>query len=245
MSDRYRTRPVDRGREDRATIRLSTLLPWLGLLVCLASLSAALGGVFRVRQVEVVGANLPVDTIVRTAGVSGQNLFTVRSDQVVARLSRVRAIVVHRVDLSFPDRVTIYASLRPTLVAWESGGALYELDPEGMIVRQVKSTRLPIIVGTGHNGPLGPSIVQAVRYAMASLPSAPNGAVAAFRYDPGGLAIVGRAGWTAEVGVGTPQTLVDRIATLSSVLAAVRTQPRPLKFVDLRLRVPYLTYRGS
>lgn len=239
-----------RRRRDETGERSRRYLPlvWSLLLLaaCLASLGAAGAGVFRVREVRVVGANLPAEAIVQATGVMGQNIFTVRSDLVVSRLSRVREIVVQRVDTSFPDTVTIHARLRQSLVAWQIGHALYELDPDGRIIRQVQSTRLPVIVGTDTTGALGPGVVEAVRYAVGALPAAPNGAIAIFQFQPHiGLVIVGRSGWTADIGTGSPQTLVNRIATLVSALAAIRAEKRQLEFIDLRYRVPYARFRGA
>jgi hypothetical protein len=232
----------------RAGQRRVPAIVWslLGLLACLAFLGAAIAGTFRVRQVRVVGGNLPRDRIVQTAGVLGQNIFTVRSDRIVARLAQVRDIVVQRVDTTFPDTVTIYARPRTVLIAWQTGGNLYELDPDGRIVRQVKTTTLPVIVGTDTGGALGPGVVEAVRFAVETLPAAPDGAIATFQFKPTlGLTIVGKSGWTADVGTGSPQTLVNRIATLAAFLVKIHGQSRHFQFVDLRFRVPYARFTGT
>jgi len=226
------------------------LLSLLLLAVCLAFLLAAASGVFRVRRVEVVGAGVPATTVVQAADVLGKNIFRLRSDQVVARLSQVPSIVVRRVDLSLPDRVIIYASVRVPLVAWQSGPSLYELDADGRVIRQVRSTSLPTIVGAAASGPQPPgdlvSLVQAVHYAAGSLPGVPNGAVSSFRFQPQtGLSIVGRAGWTADLGTGSPQTLVNRVATLAGLLANKRARTRRLQYVDLRSQAPYARFTGA
>lgn len=218
----------------------------LALLLCMGLLGTAAGGTFRVRSIRVVGANLPTTAIIQTAGVRGDNIFAVRSDDIVRRLAAVRQIVVLRVATTFPDRVTIYARMRQAIVAWRDGAALYELDPDGRIVRQVTTTALPIIAGRGGPGPLGPGVVEAVRYAVQTLPTAPNGSIAALELGPHtGLTIVGRAGWTADVGRGTPQTLVDRIATLVALLDKLQGQPRRLQSVDLRYPAPDAHLTGS
>jgi len=221
---------------------------WYGsaFLACAGLLAIAAAGLFRVKHVEVVGANVPVDTIVQAAGVTGQNVFSVRSDQVVARVSRIREIVVERVDTAFPDRVTIYATERTPAIAWLSGKSLYELDGNGSIIRQVGTTRLPVISGPEPRTPVGQGIVQGVRYAVHALAGVAEGSIARFRYDAGtGLSIDGRAGWTADVGNGTPQHVVDRIATLASLLANTRNRPGSLQFVDLRLSSVYARFRGA
>jgi cell division septal protein FtsQ len=243
--------------KDRAPPRLVRRTPerkrsrqplWYGsaLLACAGLLAVAAAGLFRVKHVEVVGANVPVDKIVQTAAVTGQNVFTVRSDQVVARVSRIREIVVERVDTTFPDRVTIYATERTPAVAWLSGKRQYELDANGSIIRRVVTTRLPVIAGPEPQTAVGQGIVQGVRYAVHALAGVPDGSIARFRYEPRtGLSIDGRAGWTAEVGNGTPQHVMDRIATLAGLLVSTRNRPGSLQFVDLRLSSVYARFRGA
>src|SRR5579884_3725555 len=63
--------------------------------------------------------------IIRASDLTGQNIFTVRSDGVVARLQQVHQVVIRRVETMLPDRVVIYARERVPMVAWQSGGSLY------------------------------------------------------------------------------------------------------------------------
>ncbi|MGI8824733.1 MAG: cell division protein FtsQ/DivIB [Chloroflexota bacterium] len=217
----------------------------VALVICMTLLAASLGGFFRVRSVKVVGASLPSDAVALTAGVVGQNIFTVRSDQVVRRLASMHELDVQRVDAVFPNGVTVYVRMRRRFLAWRDGKALYEVDPQGRIIAQVQTTHLPVIDGTQPGQTLPPGIVQAVRYAAETLPSAPRGDIATFHMDPKvGLVVVGRAGWQAAVGRGTPQTLVDRIAELSSVLGDPQVRQHGLRFVDLRLPTPFLRLAG-
>jgi cell division septal protein FtsQ len=200
---------------------------------------------FRVRQVQVVGTHLPVSEIVQAAGVSGRNIFTVRSDAVVEQVSTIPQIVVERVMTTFPDTVSIYARARIPMVGWRpTKGKLFLLDPNGMVIEAVRATTLPVIVGSAPGGRLGSGVVAAVRFAVEALRRVPNGAIALFRFGPRtGLVIVGRAGWRAELGRGTPQTLVNRVAALEALLRTIGN--RPLLYVDLRYRTPYATFAGS
>jgi hypothetical protein len=211
----------------------------VALLLCLAVLAIAFAGMFKVKTVEVVGAGLPQARIVAVAGVSGTNIFTLKSDAVVARLSAVREIVVTGVETSFPDRVIIHAQLRPSLVAWQTPNGLFVLDLDGRIIDRVAHTTLPIIRGSDRNGGFGPGIVEAVRYAVQALPPAPKGAIATFHYDrTSGLTIDGRAGWHAVVGMGGPIELVRRIAELVAVLQKAPTLSERLVTLDLRFAKP-------
>jgi cell division septal protein FtsQ len=215
-------------------------------VACLGLAAAIYGGMFRVRQVEVVGASLPMGAIVQAAGVEDQNIFTVQTDRVVARLSRVNEIVVRRVETVFPDRIVIYADERVPVATWQSGRRLFEVDAAGVIIRQVAAARLPIIAGVGSGATPGPGALQAVRYALQVLPAAPGGAVSSFRFGTGtGLSILGRAGWTAEIGTGPPQTMVARVASLASLLASPRVRRGHLQYVDLRLPDPYAQLGGA
>lgn len=217
------------------------------LLACAVLLGVSVMGHFRVRHVVVVGATGPTtEAVVRTTGVLGSNIFAVRSDDVVHRVSTLRQVDVQRVDTSFPDRVTVYVHMRRRFLAWQDGTVLYEVDPNGRIVDQVRSTSLPIITGLAPGASLGPGIVQAVRYATDVLPRSPNGSVALFRVNPqSGLVIVGRAGWTASVGRGSPQTLVQRIASLAALLQSQKDAHGSVRSVDLRYPTPYFRRSGA
>jgi len=238
-----------RGRENEPLKLRRAVLAVFGLCLCLMALAAAFSGFFRVRHIDVVGSNLPVDRIIQASRVYDQNIFRIRSDQVVSRLSSVREVAVDQVETSFPDRVTIRARLRRAMVAWQSRGGLYLVDPQGNLIDRVTSTTLPVIIGVNGGGDqpaLGPGIVQAVRYAVELLPAAPGGGIAAFSFDhQAGLSIVGRPGWQAQIGAGDAQTLVQRIATLAAFLQKIGPRAQKLKSVDLRSNTPYAVYTGA
>jgi hypothetical protein len=219
------------------------LPPILALLVCVGFLATAIGGVFQVHSVQVVGKGLPNQRIVAAAGLSGHNIFRVRSDAVIARLQSVREIAVTEVDTEFPDRVVIHARLRQRFAAWQRGPQLFIVDPQGQIVDQVKSTKLPVIVGPARGSPLSPGVVQAVRYARSTLPAAPAGHIARFEIGPlHGLTIVGQSGWRALIGRGSPQLLDTRIASLAAVLKKKAACAPSLIVIDLRQRTPYARF---
>lgn len=211
----------------------------VALLACLGALGAALAGVFTVSGVTVRGGGLPTGAIVRAADVKGANIFAVQSDAVVARVSAIRNVAVQRVETSFPNRVTIFARVRPAMAAWRQGSILYLLDAGGQIIGRTTTTTLPVINSTGASHPLDPAIIVAVRAATRRLPP---GTVAQFRVGANGLTILSSAGWTAIVGNGRDQTLVNRIATLAAFLQATRGRPQQLQLVDLRYHVPYARY---
>lgn len=217
------------------------------LLLTLAACVAALGGYFTVTRVQVVGTGLPQAAIVQAADVTGKNIFRIRTDALVDQLdTRVPSIAVTRVETALPDTVTIYAQERHPIVAWQRGASLVLVDPSGWVIGPVKSTTLPIISGSDTAQRIAPSTIEAVTYAVSALPATGPDAVASFQMESStGLIIVGRGGWQADVGAGTARTLLNRIATLHSILDTVRAGGRRLQFVDLRYRVPYLKYAGA
>jgi cell division septal protein FtsQ len=213
------------------------------LLACVAFLAAAVAGEFRVRHVDVVGASVASDEVVQASDVLGENIFIVRSDQVIRRLASLHDVEVRRVDLSFPFSVTIYINQRTAVIAWNDMGRLFEVDARGIVLRQVKSSSLPLVTGPSPDGALDPGTVEGVRYAAQLWPVTPTGILAAIRYDPrSGLSLVARANWTATLGKGTAQLLVSRIATLDGFLHNSQVKARHLLVVDLRYRPPFARF---
>jgi cell division septal protein FtsQ len=214
----------------------------VALGLCAGLLAAIAAGTFSVKQVVVQGKGVPQALVVQDSGLMGQNIFTVQSDEVVARLATVRQIAVQRVATTFPDQVTIYAKVRVPIAAWRRANALYLLDSDGHIINQVKATTLPTITSTG-GGSLDPATVEAVRESVKMLPAVPNGGIASFQYDGRtGLTIQGKMGWRALVGRGSAQTLANRVATLAAFFRATRDRGVVPKIVDLRYRTPYAHY---
>lgn len=210
----------------------------IGLILCGGFLGAILLGVFTVRRVTVVGANLPSAQIEQMANVDGENIFTVRSDEVAARVGQLPSVDVTRVDTSFPDTVTIYASLRDASIAWRNANGLFLIDRYGVSLGPTASSSLPTVAGG--NAPPSRGIVEAVRYAAQTLPGAPGGKSATFAIDPQiGLTITGQSGWKADVGNGDRQTMVQRVATLVAILKQLGDRTASLAYVDVRYREPY------
>lgn len=241
----HRTKISGRARQQATSTSVRTgIHPVVWSLVALGAslgiLAAIFAGTFRVQQVRVVGNGLPRGEIIQRSGVLGQNVFTIQSDQVVSRLAGVGIIAVRRVDTSFPDQVTIYARRRIAMVGWRRGQALYLLDPDGRIIEQVRTTRLPIIASARDGSQLGPGVVTAVREAVRLLPAAPRGAIAGFTYGPkSGLIIDGTAGWRAVLGRGSPLKMVTRVATLVSLLQRFKVQG-PDPWIVLNRPSPYM-----
>ncbi|MGH2448294.1 MAG: cell division protein FtsQ/DivIB [Chloroflexota bacterium] len=218
------------------------LLPGIVLLLSLAVLAAIVGGLFKVREVQVIGANLPRAQVASAAAVSGRNIFSVQSDQVVRRLGRLHSVQVVRVDTSFPGQVTIVARMRRPVAGWQEGKSLYLVGADGTITQRVRATTLPIVIAQGGARP-DPAMLQAVRYATRRLSTVPNSGLCTYSFAPRqGLTIASRKGWKASVGRGSTRALFERIATLVALLRQDVGQSRNLVSVDLRTSPPYARF---
>lgn len=225
--------------------RLYTLLA-LGL--CVVGLAACAAGMFTVRTVQIVGSGLPNATMIEAAGVTGQNIFTVRSDQIIHRLAGLPAVEVTRVETHFPDRVVIYALMRQPAIIWQAPHGASFVDRYGHVLGPAPAVApghppaLPVIAGAQ---PPDAGTITAIGYARRLLPPAPDGALAGFSLDNNsGLTIHGQSGWQAVIGRGDPQTLVSRIATLQALLSQIARNGRHLSFADLRFRGQYYRLRS-
>lgn len=228
-----------RGSVVRPVPKTAIGAPWAAwlclasLVLCLAALGGGVAGVLKVRSVEVVGARLPVASIIRTSGVSGQNIFTVRSDTVIDRLASLPRVQVDRVETQFPDKVTIFARLRPAAVAWQSGAQTWLLDANGLRLQTVRLTAFPII--SGGNRPPGPAVIEAVRYAARVLPGEPDGNIAGYTIDPRlGLVVSGKSGWKATIGHTGIQSMVGRVAKLAALLRRLAKIQQQISSADFR-----------
>jgi hypothetical protein len=223
--------------------------PWpslVGLTVVLGMMAAMLLGVFPVRRVNVVGANLPITEIIQTSDVTGRSVFLIRRDEVINRLRRIPSIAVTRVEASFPDTVTIYAERRQPYIAWRRGSTTYLLDVNGNVIGTTTSPTLPLIVSTGNAGEPDFATMQALRYSTTIIPHQPDGALAPAQFDPTyGLVVVGQSGWYAVLGSGSAQELGTRVATLAELLLYIAGQGQSLRWADLHLRYGYYCQRGG
>lgn len=113
-------------------------------------------GVFSVKEVRLFGSgNLPVDTLrTVTADMLGSNLFTVSLSKVRERLQgfpEIRDVEFRRKPF---HRIDCYVIERKP-VAIVAAGGMYEVDEEGVIIRNGPRTRgdidLPIITGVSRD----------------------------------------------------------------------------------------------
>jgi cell division septal protein FtsQ len=140
-------------RKSRATRASSNARPgprravssWVvsGRIASLLLLIAALGGLlyvataprFNVREITVDGAQaIKASTVAELAGVRGQSIWLVDTQQIVERLKGSAYIEQAQASVSLPDRIAITLTERRPEVRWQSGSTLYLLDASGRVL---------------------------------------------------------------------------------------------------------------
>jgi cell division protein FtsQ len=140
-------------RKSRATRAGSDVRPgprravgsWIatGRLASLLLLIAALGGLlyiatapsFHLREISVEGAQaMKSSAVAELAGVRGQSIWLVDTEQIVERLKGSAYIEQAQASVSLPNRLSIVVTERRPEIRWQSGGALYLLDASGRVL---------------------------------------------------------------------------------------------------------------
>ncbi|MEO7912383.1 MAG: FtsQ-type POTRA domain-containing protein [Roseiflexaceae bacterium] len=114
-----------------------------GRITSLLLLIAALGGLlyvataprFNVREISVDGAQaMKANAVADLAGVRGQSIWLVDTQQIVERLKGSAYIEQAQASVSLPDRIAITVTERRPEVRWQSGSTLYLLDASGRVL---------------------------------------------------------------------------------------------------------------
>lgn len=196
------------------------------LLVLLAAVAglygAASSDAFSVRHLDVSGATWTSEASVESALAvpPGQNLFTLRTRDLVRRLEEIAAIRGAKVSVSLPDTLHVTIDERVALLAWQVGSKRFLVDETGRLFGRLEDgdpsgADLPVVddrraastfLGVGST--LDPvSLDAALR--IGSLTPADVGSAAArleIRVDDSdGFTVTARpVGWTAVFGFYTP-----------------------------------------
>src|SRR5262249_45714421 len=114
-----------------------------GRIASLLLLIAALGGLlyiatasrFTIRTISVDGAQaMKSNAVADLAGVNGQSIWLVDTQQIVERLKASAYIEQAQASVTLPDQLKISVIERRPEVRWLSGGALYLLDASGRVL---------------------------------------------------------------------------------------------------------------
>ncbi len=128
------------------------VLPALGILVALLVLVFVgillFGSQFKVRQVEVVGADLiDAQALRESAAVSGRSILTINPGKVEDKLSQEYIILQEvTVGREMPDKVIIRIKEQQARWAWESAGRYWWLRTNGTVIGEMPDAgKLPVI----------------------------------------------------------------------------------------------------
>lgn len=243
MHDDTQDSPRTRSPDSRPIIQ-RPLTCYLALALSLMVLFAIfIVPVFRVNRVVVVAnsGSIPVARIVEASRAQGQNIFELRSSDILSRVEAVPEVAVTQVDISLPGTVTIHASARRAVLIWTQAKASFAVDNQGRVLYPVQHSQLPrvraFVRGNVRPGQfLDPSLVLAVTYTHRVLRRA--GLTGYIVGEKRGLILESDRGWSAVLGRPGPRSLVERVATLQSLLGNASTG-RHLTFIDLRYSTPF------
>jgi hypothetical protein len=203
---------------------------------------------FRVSSVNVDGPTRIQSEVQAAAGVTGDNILTIRAATVLARLWKVPNVVPCGVTLSFPNSVTVCAHARKPVLGLQTRGDLELVDKYGRIISTASSTTLPILRDTtGIPRVVGewvnPWIVTATRYVMSHMTHAD---VVGFTLGPRrGITIRSQHGWRAVLGLPeNPRRLRLRVYTLKAIISHGFKIGHPLEYADLTRSMPVAQWRG-
>jgi cell division septal protein FtsQ len=246
----HRARPHQSGYREQRSLAARSLL--LSCVLLCASIGAFIfvlvSPVFRISHIVVVGAHVPANQLAAAARISGKNIFTVRTADILRRLQQIPEVIITGVSLDLPNTLTISAQLRRPVVAWAQVGALYLVDGQGRVLYRVQHTNLPIVhdYTSEHIRPgdyLNAAVTRAVIYTQQMLA---NSRIEEYSLgQQRGIIIRSADGWQAVLGIPTGRALATRIAILRALLTQTQHHDQHLLYVDLRYRIPYATFAGG
>jgi cell division septal protein FtsQ len=222
-------RPVGGGRRTRPVRRASAgLTPTRAgaLLVLLASLAAVYGvgnsDAFTAREVAIDGATWTSTQAVRAAVAlaPGQNLFTLRTGPIEARLEALPAVRRAEVSVALPDTLRVVLLERQPLLAWGAGDRQLLVDEDGLLFAELPretvlpdplplvDDRRPEVAALRVGGRLDPVTLDAALRLGSLVPADVGSAAAALTIrldDTDGFLLESvPGGWTAVFGFYTP-----------------------------------------
>lgn len=127
-------------RKSGAFVKLLTLLAALCVLIIVLQET-----VFRLDAVYVIGCEkLSPQQVAAASGLArGQNVFTVRQEDVEENLSRLHTVVFQKMQVEYPNTVYLYVEERTPICVLRWLGSLYVLDGEGMVMSESDEMNFP------------------------------------------------------------------------------------------------------
>lgn len=132
-----RVKPVKRASAGLTPVRAGAAL---ALLVAAGGIYGAMSSdLFTMRATEVGGNTWTSDDAILAALAlpAGQNVFTIRTTELEARLEELPAVAGATVGVALPDRVVVDVAERLALVAWKVGDRTFLVDADGVLFGEV------------------------------------------------------------------------------------------------------------
>lgn len=202
---------------------------------------------YTVRDIQIEGAQaLSVDDVVELAGASGESIWLVDTDRIVARLQESAYVESAAASVSLPDRLTITLTERRPEVRWRAQGVNYLVDADGRVLGVDRSATLTNTLVIDDRSPreLRPNDrvdAEALKLGQLIAVRLP----AELGLTPAGI------GWDAGTGVfvttGDGRTIVfgeiDRFDQKLAILELLLQDGTGFTYLDLRPSTPY--YRND
>ncbi len=223
---------------------LLRLVRFLAAIAALCGVAAFPGSVlFDLQSVNVTGNTaVPAADILRRIGlVPGDSAFRVNAGRIRQRLLQDPRVEDATVAMAFPHHVTISVHERSPVAALRIAGGYMLLGADGVVIARTRAPGpyLPLEVERLSVLPLGAgTIVPSARVRLGAatasvLPEPLRAQAVALRVDTEGEVVI-RTLEGVEVRVGGRDGMLERLALVPDVLAAVRARGMRVQYVDLR-----------
>jgi len=222
--------------------RRRRLLRWLGLVVAgLAFLGLYLSPLFRVQEIQVVGArHVGLRQVEEAVGLKGRSVIALPLGEAARRVRAIPLVREVRIALRLPHTLVVRVEERRPWGYWVKGGYAYVVDEEGVVLEGLMPPPgAPTIIDTSGPGALQPGdrvdaeVVSVARKLLAWVPQALGTQVAALEYSEGqGLSLVTANG--LRVVIGAPTSLDYKLAVWQALARRLGPEALAGHVLDLR-----------
>ena len=192
---------------------------------------------FSIAQAQVTGNHyLPSDEILRRAGVTHANIFTLDADEAAARVSLLPQVKEAHVRLGLPNRAVIVVTERTPVLNYVREGQLLWVDEEGHVFPAGDyRIDLPVLLdddgSASEDGQhVNPALLRAMTWLSSAMPD-----LTEFNYRREfGLYFVSPEGW--KVFLGDAEHMEEKLRRWETVHQQLLQQGRQVQSVDLRFQ---------
>ncbi len=176
----------------------------------------------------------------QASGVQGWNIFFIHTLEVEAALKKLPGVKEARVTVSLPNHVQAQIVERLPRMVWESRGATYWVDDDGVAIpaRAALPGLLWLKDADGAPVKLGARVNTDAFNAAVSLHNAWQNGPRVFEWSRAhGLAVHDEHGWLIYLGAASQ--MPDKLAALKIVTAQILQAKKTVAFIDLGSGLPY------